>query len=297
LTGTYVRLVLAMVFWGGTFIAAKPVSQELGPYTAAFFRFLMASLVLAALVIHREGRIPALRRPQIMAVVLLGLTGILFYNVLFFSALKTAEAGRAALIIASNPVFIALFSALLFGERIGPVRAAGILLSITGAMIVISGGDMQMILQGELGQSDVYLLGCVFSWVAYTLIGKRVMTGLDPLTAVAYSCIAGTLMLFFPALDEGMANELFSVTPAVLAALSYLAFFGTVLAFVWFYRGVHQIGAMRAGLFINLVPVSAVTLGILILGEKPGFSLLIGGGMILMGLVLTNRPTPGPYRL
>jgi len=280
-----------MLFWGGTFIAAKPVSQELGPYTAAFFRFLMASLVLSALVINQEGRIPGLKGRQIMAVVLLGLTGIFSYNVLFFSALQTAEAGRAALIIASNPVFIALFSALLFRERIRPLRAGGILLSIMGAMIVISHGDMEMILQGGLGQSDIYLLGCVFSWVAYTLIGKRVMMGLDPLAAVAYSCIAGTLLLLFPALGEGMAGGLFAVSPVALISLVYLALFGTVLAFVWFYRGVHEIGAVRAGLFINLVPVSAVTLGVLILGEEPGISLLIGGGMILIGLLLTNRPT------
>ena len=82
-----------MLFWGGTFIAAKPVAQELGPYTAAFIRFLMASLILAVLVIQREGRAPVLNGRQIMAIVLLGLTGIFSYNVLFFSALKTAEAG------------------------------------------------------------------------------------------------------------------------------------------------------------------------------------------------------------
>ena len=297
MTGTYVRLVLAMVFWGGTFIAAKPVSLELDPYTAAFIRFLMASLVLVILVVNQEGRIPVLNGRQIIAVLLLGLTGIFFYNLLFFSALKTAEAGRAALVIASNPVFIALFSALLFRESIGPLRAGGILLSITGAMLVISRGDMEMILQDGLGRSDIYLLGCVFSWVAYTLIGKRVMTGLDPLAAVTYSCIAGTSMLLIPALEEGMTDTLFSISPVALISLVYLALFGTVLAFVWFYRGVHKIGAVRAGLFINLVPVSAVTLGILVLGEKPGLSLLVGGGMILMGLVLTNRSTSTPHHI
>lgn len=286
-----------MLFWGGTFIAAKPVAQELGPYSAAFVRFLMASLILVALVLQREGRAPALNGRQVMAIALLGLTGIFSYNVLFFSALKTAEAGRAALIIASNPVFIALFSSIFFSERLGLLRAGGILLSIAGAMMVISRGDVEMILQGGLGPSDLYLLGCVFSWVTYTLIGKRVMTGLDPLAAVAYSCIAGTLMLLFPALGEGMSDTLFSISPVALTSLVYLALFGTALAFVWFYQGVHKIGAMRAGLFINLVPVSAVTLGVLMLGEKPGFSLLIGGGMILMGLFLTNRSPTAPCRL
>lgn len=287
--GTYLRLTLTALFWGGTFVAGKLVVRELGPYTAAFIRFFLASLFLLPMLLRQEGRLPALDRRQLGAVILLGLSGVFAYNFFFFSGLKTVEAGRAALIIASNPVFIALFSFLFFAERFTPVKLAGIVISMVGVIVVISRGDPQVLLQGKLGQGELLLLGCVLSWVTYTLIGKKVMTGLRPLTAVTYSCIAGTLALLWPAMREGLLDSVAGIDALTAFNIVYLAFFGTALGFVWFYRGVSDIGPTRAGLFINLVPVSGVALGILILGEPPSLSLFGGGFLVVTGLILTNR--------
>ena len=78
--------------------------------------------------------------------------------------------------------------------------------------------------------------------------------------------------------------------PAVWLNITYLAMFGTVLAFVWFYKGVHALGAARAAQFINLVPVSGVCLGVLLLDEPVTTPLLVGGVLVIFGLWLTNRP-------
>jgi len=287
--GNYLRLSLVAVFWGGTFVAGRLVSLEVGPYSAAFIRFLLATLFLLPFMIKEEGRLPGFNLRQGIALMLLGLIGVFAYNVLFFSGLKTVEAGRAALIIATNPVLIAFFSFLLFGERFHPAMVVGIFCSVVGAAVVISRGDPLMLLHGELGLGELYLLGCVFSWVVYTLLGKRVMTGLKPLTAVTYSCLVGVIALLPFAIQDHLFSTLGNITPVSAASLLYLAVFGTALGFVWFYRGVYEIGPTRAGQFINLVPVSAVLLGILILGEKPSSSLLGGGALIVAGLILTNR--------
>jgi drug/metabolite transporter (DMT)-like permease len=192
-------------------------------------------------------------------------------------------------IIAANPVFIALFSFLLFGERFSPHRMLGILLSVSGAIIVVARGDIAAVLRGQVGVGEIALFGCVFSWVSYTLIGRRVLQGLSPLVAVTYSCIAGALALLPPALYTGLPDALGTLSPLVLGNLFYLSLFGTVLGFVWFYQGVKELGPARAGLFINLVPVSGVALGILLLDEQLSLSLLGGGGLVLTGLFLTNR--------
>ena len=286
---TFIRLVLAALFWGGTFVAGRGISQDIGPYSAAFIRFLLSSLILLPLLVREQSRLPILTRRQLMAVVLLGLTGVFAYNVLFFSGLETVEAGRAAVIIAANPVFIALFAFLLFGEALTPLKVLGIVCSVFGAVVVISRGEPQLILQGGVGIGEIYLIGCVISWVSYTLIGKRVMSGLSPLTAVTYSAVAGTLMLLPPAVVEGVLTNGSVFDLKVFGALGYLAIFGTVLGFVWFYQGVKGIGPGRAGVFINLVPVSGVLFGVVILGERLSWSLLFGGVLVLLGLVLTNR--------
>lgn len=287
--GTYIRLSLVALFWGGTFVAGRMVSLEVGPYAAAFIRFLLATLFLLPLMIREEGKMPGLSLRQVVALALLGLSGVFAYNALFFYGLQTVEAGRAALIIATNPVLIALFSFLLFGERFHTAMVVGVVLSVIGAVVVISRGDPLALLQGDLGMGELALLGCVLTWVFYTLLGKRVMTGLKPLTAVTYSCLAGVLALFPAAVQDDLFPVLSNLSLTSTVGLLYLAFFGTALGFVWFYRGVYEIGPTRAGQFINLVPVSAVLLGILILGEEPSLSLLGGGALIVTGMILTNR--------
>jgi drug/metabolite transporter (DMT)-like permease len=293
----YVKLVLTAVFWGGTFIAGRHVSQHLGPFTIAFLRFAMASALLLALTARKEGRLPRLHRTQIVPIVLLGMTGIFAYNVMFFKGLKLIEAGRAALIIATCPAFIAAASAMLFKERLGRGALAGIPLSVLGAVVVISRGDPREIVAGGVGWGELFILTCVASWVAYSLIGKAVMRRLSPLASVSYSAAVGAAALAVPAaLLEGLGPNLGPASLLDWAAIAYLAVFGTVLGFVWFYEGVKLIGPTRAGLFINIVPISAVVLAFLILGEPITWSLAAGTILVLSGVYLTNKKSMATAR-
>lgn len=286
---TYALLSTAAVFWGGTFVAGRQLAPLLDPYAAAFLRFAVATGVLLAWLYWQYRRFPAVSHRQLLALILLGASGVLAYNLLFFSGLKTVEAGRASLIIAANPALIALASAWLFGERIGAPRVLGICLSVFGAIIVIARGNLYAALTGGIGVGELMLLGCVASWVSYTLIGRRLLRGMSPLVAVSYSSTAGSLMLGAVILGQGGIDVASLANRQVWIDIAYLALFGTVLAFVWYYRGVHAIGAARAAQFINLVPVSGVILGAWILGEPVTRSLLAGGTLVLVGLWLTNR--------
>lgn len=285
----YVRLVLAAAFWGGTFIAGRVLAPLVDPVTAAFLRFALASSLLLAWLYVRRRSLPRLGPRQLIAVTLLGGTGVLAYNLLFFGGLQSVEAGRAALIVALNPVVIALASVWLFGERLCFRQVTGIVLSLFGAFIVIGRGEPSTLLRGDIGSGELLLLGCVVSWVLYTLIGKRLLHHLSPLVAVTYASIAGTLMLGVLVVWRGGFEAGLFANPAVWGSLAYLAVFGTVLAFVWYYDGVQAIGAGRAGQFINLVPVSGVLLGVLLLGEPLTGSLVLGGALVVVGLWLTSR--------
>lgn len=286
----YLRLVLTMVFWGGTFVAGKVVAEELHPVTAAASRFLAASLILLTVTYLREQHLPRLNQRQWTAMLLLGLTGIFSYNILFFLGLQTVEAGRGAMIIAANPVVTTLLAVALFGERFNLSRSFGIFLSVIGALLVISQGDISLLLQGRIGTGELCMVGCVLSWSAYALVGKRMLAEVSPLTAVTCSCLTGTIMLLITALSIPEARDLSRVTWTGAGNIAYLAVLGTSLGFIWFYEGVQKLGAGRASLFVNLVPVSGVLCGILLLGERPEASLFIGGGLVLGGLLLINRP-------
>jgi drug/metabolite transporter (DMT)-like permease len=285
---TYVKLLLTAVFWGGTFIAGRVVAQDAGPFSAAFARFAMASVLLLGLTWQAEGRLPPLKKQHLLPIALLGMTGIFAYNFFFFTGMKLIAAGRASTIVATNPIFITLLSALLFKEKLKPLKVAGILLSVGGAIMVISRGDPRQVLRGGLGWGELFIFGCVLSWVIYSLVGKALMAELSPLTAVAYSSLAGAAALLVPAYLEGAVQDFGHYSNLSWLGLAYLALFGTVLGFRWYYEGIKRIGPARASIFINFVPISAVILAFLLLREPITVSLLSGAVLVSSGVYLTN---------
>lgn len=290
---TYLKLLLTAIFWGGTFISGRMLAESVPPFSAAFFRFLFASVCLYAILIRRQGKMPRLEKQQILPVVLLGLTGVFAYNVFFFNGLKLVAAGRASIIIANNPIVISVLSALFFKETLSTVRIAGILISVAGAVTAISGGDPVALFTGGARLGDLYILGCVISWSVYSLLGKRVMRNLSPLTAVSHSAATGVLALLVPACMEGMPSAVPGYSLADWSNLAYLGVFGTVLGFVWYYEGIRAIGPSRASLFINFVPISAICLAHIVLKEPLTPSLLAGGILVVTGVTLNHLPVSG----
>ena len=289
---TYIKLMLTMIFWGGTFISGRMVAGQVTPFIAAFLRFAMAAAILLIVLYRRNGRLPAVPGHLLLPIICLGLTGVVSYNVFFFWGLQSVAASRASVIIANNPVFIAMFAALIFRERLGWIKSLGVLISMSGAVIAISRGDMAGLVNGGLGWGDLMIFGCVLSWAAFSLIGKVVVAYIPPLTAIAYAALVGALLLFFPAVMDGMFGALGEYALLDWGNIAYLGVFGTVLGFVWYYEGIERIGATRAALFINFVPINAIIMAFFLLGEPLTGSLLIGTALVLSGVYLTNNGLP-----
>jgi drug/metabolite transporter (DMT)-like permease len=142
---------------------------------------------------------------------------------------------------------------------------------------------------GNLGRGELYIFGCVLSWVAYSLVGKMVLNNLPPLIAVTYACIIGAACLFPPAVLEGVTWTWQSFSAKIWLCIFYLGFFGSALGFVWYYEGIRTLGPSRAGVFINIVPVSSIVFAFLILQETLDASLMLGALLVTVGVYLTNR--------
>ncbi|MCX5905839.1 MAG: DMT family transporter, partial [Deltaproteobacteria bacterium] len=134
-----------------------------------------------------------------------------------------------------------------------------------------------------------FILGCIVSWVSYTLIGRGVLKEISPLVAVAYACLIGTIILAAPAVLEGMIPALTGYSLTSWIAILFLGVLGTVVGFIWYYEGIKALGPTRAAVFINFVPVSGVILGWLILNETINLSLILGALLVISGAWLTNR--------
>lgn len=285
----YLSLILTMLFWGGTFIAGRILAKTVPPADAAFFRFVLAAVTLAFLARLIDGHLRLPPRDRIVGLLLLGLTGVFSYNICFFTGLKYIEAGRAALIIALNPMAITIGAVLLYGERLSPLQSIGLLTSLFGAILVITNGDPALLFDGGFGRGETAIIGCVISWAAYSLIGRSVLKSMTPLSAVFYSALFGSVMLFPATLLDGTLPVPGSYTAVDWLSLLFLGIFGTAAGFTLYYRAITKIGAARSSVFINLVPLFSIVLAWIFLAETINISVLIGGIILMAGVYLTNK--------
>ena len=289
--GIYAGLVVMAVCWGGAFIGGRIASTEFAPAMAALLRFAIATvaLVLAAFVLERG--LPRLTGGQWLAVAILGATGVLLFNLFFMYGLARTSAARGALIMAVNPAITLLGAVLFLHERLTRDKVAGIALALVGVAVVLGHGNPANLLRGSAGVGELLLFGCPVCWAAYTLVARRLLPGFSAIAVTTYAALLGTAML---ALVTAAIGELAPpvATARGWAAVLFVGLFGTALAFVLFYRGVRAIGPARTAVFINLVPVAAIALGVLILDEPLESSMLAGAALVIAGVLLLNRPTP-----
>ncbi|WP_223547967.1 DMT family transporter [Pseudomonas sp. A-B-19] len=293
----YLKLAAVTMVWGGTFVAGRYLAGGLSPLLAASLRFLLASVAL--LLFIRMARTPLVRPSlrQWLQLLLLGFFGIFFYNVCFFYGLHYINASRASLIVALNPAVIGLASWLLFKERLTRAKVVGIAICMAGASMVIVSRDPQL-LAGGVGAGagawlgDLLIFGCVLGWGVYSLFSRELNHSLGPVQTVTWSILLGTAMLWITCTVRG------EVSVAAIAQLGaqqwmsllYLGVLGSALAYIAYYDGIRRIGATRSGVFIALNPLTAVILGALLLDEPLTLTMCLGGGLILAGIFLCNKP-------
>jgi drug/metabolite transporter (DMT)-like permease len=286
---TYAKLVVVPAIWGGTFIAGRVLALALPAAVGSLLRYAVAvgALLLAARLL--EGGLPRLTRRQALGTLLLGATGIFAYNLFFLGALARLPASRTSLIIALNPVVTIAVASLLMGEHMNARRWLGVAIALAGVWIVVSRGDVWGSVDGAVGAGELLMFGGVCSWAAYTLIGRRVLTGLTPLAATTYAALWGTAMLALAASRDLTRLQASDFTLPVLLSVLYLGVLGTSVAFVWYYQAVQRLGAARTVIFNNLVPVFGASFGVLLLGEPLLPSMLLGGLVAIAGVMLVTR--------
>jgi drug/metabolite transporter (DMT)-like permease len=288
----YIKLVFVALFWGGTFIAGRILAQAVPLLTAATGRFAVAVILLLLIAWRVEGGLPRLNRSQILTTAALGFSGIFLYNLCFFAALARMPAGRTALFVALNPIVTALASAVLFRERLGPVKWLGIGIAFVGAAVIITRGDpigAWHDISQSIGMGEVLMFCAISSWAAYTIIGRSALKGLTPIAATTYAALWGLAFLASGAAFEFSSIDWSSFNWQVWASIFYLGVFGTVVGFIWYYEGVKAIGPSRTAVFNNLVPAFGIVLASMLLGESILVSMVVGGTLVIIGVTLTNR--------
>lgn len=293
--GTLALLTLTAVFWGGAFVAGKIALASLGPLTTAFWRFAIGTAALLPIWVWREGWGAAPRSARSWAgLAILGVVGVFGYNWFFFRGLALVEPGAAALVITTNPALTALVSSVFLRERLSPAKVLGFALAGSGALVVLAGGDVAALAHLRLGPGAGLLGLAVLCWVAYIVLGKIVMGSVSPLTATAGSFVLGLPLLAAEAWREAPLDAAFAAPASTWVAVGFMGVCSSAIAFLWFYEGVKTLGAARASVFIYLVPGFALGISHWLLGEPITLPKMVGGGLVVFGVVLTNVGSRNP---
>ncbi len=283
----FILLTFMALFFGGTWVAGKVAVSAIPPLTLAATRFSIASVLLWLWAKRKQGsgRRPTVR--DLPLIVGMGLTAVAAYNVLFLYGLTLAPASDGAIIVPGlAPIMTAALASIFLGERIGRWGVAGLLTAFAGLILVMNPGGAQA--PGRLPGDFLFFLGAG-CWGIYSVIGKTATARFRPVNATLYGTATGTLMLLPFAIAERGWTALSSAPLASWTGALYLALFGTVLAFVFFYEGVKRIGAARATTFAFLVPIFGVVSSVIMLGERLSASTVAGGALVLIGLWMVQR--------
>ena len=219
---------------------------------------------------------------------LLSLFGITCFNTLFYVALQTTQAINAALMQSAGPAVIVLLSWWWFGERTNQRQWLGLSLCFLGVGLVLFQGSWEVLQKFELVPGDLWLLPAVLAYASYTTL-LRIKPAISLMSFLAVTFALGGSMLIPPMLLEWYWVGLPQGSPQLAWAVGYVSIFPSILAFLFWNRGVELIGPNLGGLFINLVPVFASLLAIIFLGEN--FQWYHAGGMLLVlsGMLLFRK--------
>ena len=284
----YLLTGVASLCWGGNIVLARGVADIIPPVSFAFWRWTIAFIILLPFTWSRARQDwpRVIKSWKIMSV--LSILGISFFNTMLYSAMHTTTAINGAMIQTTMPAVIILVTLLLFKETVSKLQILGVAVCILGAFIVILRGRWATLLGMSFAPGDILMMGAVILYALYSAL-LRQRPVIHPLSFLIYTFGPGILFLLPLYVWELSGSQTITLTRDVVLSILYVALFPSIVAYFCWNRGVEVIGANRAGLFINLIPVFASVLAILFLGEtQQGFH-IIGMALIFGGMILFNR--------
>jgi len=284
----YVFVNLSCLMWAGNFVLARSLRDEVGPLMLTISRFVVASLFYA--VILGRAAIKERLLPHHWALLIaMALTGVVGFPLLLYQGLQFTTATNAVLINATGPLVTAVLAAILLRERLFPRHVLGGVISFFGVALIVSGGSFERLQRWHVNVGDLYVLLAAVLWGLYSVISRWATRSRSVFSVTAISTWMA-LPLFLGAAAVGWEPAPTNWNWYLVLAVVYIGIFPSGAAFLSWNEGVRRVGANRAMVFYNMLPVYGSILGVILLGEALGAEHFIGGGLILAGSLIAIWP-------
>ena len=284
----YLLLTLAPLFWAGNFVVARSIHEVVPPISLAFWRWILA-LAIYGLIFGK----PLLKKRRLVwnhwkLLAVLGLTSVTNFSVFIYLALNAAPVVNTALVNSFYPILIVVFAWIGFRDRVTVQQVTGILISLCGLLWILSRGRPAMLLGLQISTGDLYTLAAGINWALYSVLLRKKPPELDHFVFLGAIMIFGTLFLFPIYLASLSIGQGFALSAPAAGSILYVAIGPSILAYLCWNRGVIHVGANIAGIFVHLIPVFAILLAFIFLGERLQAFQIVGMVLIFSGIFLTT---------
>jgi len=288
----YIILVLVMLIWGSFFPVSKLIVTDISPLLMAFLRYFLAIIPLFPLFLFEKKRRERVSLKDTGMMVLLGLAGITAFSIFIFYGIQLSSSTTSSILVNSQPIFATLLSPLLIQERVTRRQILGVVLGLFGMAWVVTGGDFTV-----FSMSNRFILGNLLgicgaaSISIFYILLKQYVVRYGSIIPTFITMAGGTGFLFLALIIAKVPfSSLMTINGRQWLMILYLSIVATSFVYVLFNRAIDTVGVIKSTGFKFLIPVFAVILSILFLGERAGSSLYLGFAAVIVSILFIQVP-------
>ena len=286
LTLKYLLIILAVIFWGSSFIATKVALKELSPETIISLRLIIASvfLLITAIVYKKDFSINLKSHGIIFILALIAV----FHLMIQVTGLKYTTASNTGWIIGTAPIFMAILAAFFFKEKIGLLKISGIIIAMFGLLLLIGKGNITNVDLIE-NKGDLLVLASAFTWGVYSMVNKKISLSYSPLMTILYLFVMMAIIIIPFNLNEESVNSVAHLSLNGWISILFLGLFCSGIAYVIWAYSLRDLESAKVGAFLYFEPLVTVFAAWVLLSESITVLMILSGAIITLGVVLVNK--------
>lgn len=285
----YILLALCVLFWASNFILGRYLHNEFEPITLAFYRWLGVFICVIPFFIIDLKTIISVIKEHFIYIFILAFFSIVCFNTLLYFGLEKTTATNALLINSVFPILVLFLSFIILKTNITKNQIAGIVLSTLGVIFIVLQGNLSKISTFSLNGGDIFILFATLSWALYSVLLKYKPLKLSPTQFFTTMVVVGFIQLlpFYLFSTQSISMDLV-VVKNHYEIIVFMVIFPSILSFLFWNKGILEIGAEKTGQFTHLMPIFGTILAFLFLDERIAFYHLIGLVLIFFGIYLSQ---------
>ena len=275
--------------WAGSFVVVKDTVDEVDPIDIGFLRFVVATPIMFVIFLFTKNKKP-MPKKELPSLAVLGLTGVTLLYIFQFIGIDLTTASTSSILINTNAIFIAIFSAVFLKEKFSKKKAAGVILSFAGVSTIV----FAQITNENIVFSDAFVFGCILillsaiCWAVYSIIGKRLLKTYGAIEVTTYAFILGVIF-YIPVVISDIFESVQKIPVNGWISIIYLGVFCSVFGYVAWYYALKNTDASKAAVHLTLIPMFTIILSFIFLNEILTPFFLVGAVLIIVGVYQTQK--------